>query len=189
VGLLVFAKRMGVNLSAIGIGVDFLQVVSLFSSFGFRWPIQLRSLFNASSVSSFNEQLFAPECSVGTWSFKSKYVAVLVHHAAAAPVSVKPLHNPLWLSCRCRWYLTQSIPLFLIGGLVGFVVADAVRVSLGVQGYFLSRVPLPKRVHHVSLVGFTVHWGRRGSEGGQPRIQVPFVPAQALLPVAAQPRP
>ena len=72
VALLVLARRHGVNLSALGIGVDFLQVVSLFSSFGFEWPIQLRSLFNASSVSSFNEQLFAPECSVGTWSFKAK---------------------------------------------------------------------------------------------------------------------
>lgn len=71
-GLLVFVQRMGVNLSALGIGVDFLQVVSLFSSFGFTWPIQLRSMFNASSVTSFNEQLFAPECSVGSWSFKGK---------------------------------------------------------------------------------------------------------------------
>jgi hypothetical protein len=73
-GLLVFAQRMGVNLAALGIGVDFLQVVSLFSSFGFQWPAQLTSLFNASSVTSFNEQLFAPECSVGTWSFRSKWV-------------------------------------------------------------------------------------------------------------------
>ncbi len=71
--LLVFARRKGVNLSALGIGVDFLQVVSLFSSFGFTWPAQLTSLFNASSVSSFNEQLMAPECSLGTWSFERKY--------------------------------------------------------------------------------------------------------------------
>jgi hypothetical protein len=27
-----------------------------------------------------------------------------------------------------RWYATQCIPLFFIGGLVGFVVVDAVRV-------------------------------------------------------------
>ncbi len=73
VALLVYARRKGVNLSALGIGVDFLQVVSLFSSFGFTWPTQLTSLFNASSVSSFNEQLMAPECSLGTWSFARKY--------------------------------------------------------------------------------------------------------------------
>lgn len=70
--LLVLARRYGVNLSALGITVDFLQVVSLFSSFGFSWPPELTSLFNASSTSSFNDQLVAPECSIGTWSFASK---------------------------------------------------------------------------------------------------------------------
>jgi hypothetical protein len=72
VALLVLARRYGVNLSALGIGVDFLQVVSLFSSFGFSWPPALTGLFNASSTSSFNDQLMAPECSIGTWSFASK---------------------------------------------------------------------------------------------------------------------
>jgi hypothetical protein len=71
-GLLVLARRNGINLSALGIGVDFLQVVSLFSSFGFQWPAELTSLFNASSTSSFNDQLVAPECSVGAWSFERK---------------------------------------------------------------------------------------------------------------------
>ena len=66
------ARMKGVNLAALGIGVDFLQVVSMFSSFGFKWPVQLTKLFNAASLSSFNEQLMAPECSVGTWGFKTR---------------------------------------------------------------------------------------------------------------------
>jgi hypothetical protein len=72
VALLVFARRFGINLSALGIGVDFLQVVSLFSSFGFNWPVQLTGLFNAASISSFNNQLLAPECSIGSFSFATK---------------------------------------------------------------------------------------------------------------------
>jgi hypothetical protein len=72
--LLGVARWKGVNLSALGIGVDFLQVVSLFSSFGFTWPPQLTALFAASSAASFNDQLVAPECSIGTWSFSRKYV-------------------------------------------------------------------------------------------------------------------
>ncbi len=48
------------------------QVVSLFSSFGFEWPVQLNSLFAASSMSTFNDQLIAPECSIGSWSFELK---------------------------------------------------------------------------------------------------------------------
>jgi hypothetical protein len=49
------------------------QVVSVFSSFGFKWPVQLTKLFAASSMTSFNDQLMAPECSIGTWSFEMKY--------------------------------------------------------------------------------------------------------------------
>jgi hypothetical protein len=100
-----FARHKGVNLSVLGIGVDFLQVcltsqggpspnavfspsrcyrrldshvsappqvVSVFSSFGFKWPVQLSKLFAAASMSSFNDQLMAPECSIGTWSFEMK---------------------------------------------------------------------------------------------------------------------
>jgi hypothetical protein len=45
----------------------------VFASFGFEWPVQLNKLFAASSMSSFNEQLMAPECSLGSWSFERKY--------------------------------------------------------------------------------------------------------------------
>jgi hypothetical protein len=51
-----------------------VQVVSVFSSFGFQWPVQLTKLFAASSMSTFNEQLMAPECSIGAWSFELKCV-------------------------------------------------------------------------------------------------------------------
>ncbi len=135
IGLMAFARHKGVNLSVLGIGVDFLQVrrapapgsppravrscqvhwdgsfgcsqdvdvpldaahvlrergpssalscrlplpppvqvVSVFSSFGFQWPVQLNKLFAASSMSTFNEQLMAPECSIGSWSFELKCV-------------------------------------------------------------------------------------------------------------------
>jgi hypothetical protein len=47
----------------------------VFTSFGFKWPIQLTKLFDAASATSFNEQLMAPECSIGAWGFELKYVA------------------------------------------------------------------------------------------------------------------
>ena len=56
-GLYLLARKANVSLSVIGVGVDFLQVVSLFSSFGFRWPPQLRSVFKVASASTVNEQL------------------------------------------------------------------------------------------------------------------------------------
>ncbi len=45
----VLCQRMRVSLSALGIGIDFVQVVSLFSSFGFAWPSELTKLFKAAS--------------------------------------------------------------------------------------------------------------------------------------------
>jgi hypothetical protein len=75
VALLVTARRMGFNVSALGIGVDFLQVVSMFTAFGFKWPAALTALFKIASISSFNEQLLAPECSISSWGFQVKYVS------------------------------------------------------------------------------------------------------------------
>jgi hypothetical protein len=57
VGFVVVCQRMRVSLSALGIGIDFVQVLSLFSSFGFAWPPALTKLFKAASSSAVNEQL------------------------------------------------------------------------------------------------------------------------------------
>lgn len=46
-----------------------------FSSFGFKWPTILSKMYNIASMTSFNEQFLAPECSVGGWSFQLKCVA------------------------------------------------------------------------------------------------------------------
>jgi hypothetical protein len=143
VSLLVFARKKGVNMSALGIGIDFLQIVSIFrcawklsaapatfpsmcapclptartcavvfpvccvgawvSSFGFKWPPQLTVLFSAASSSSFNQQLLAPECSVGNVGFQAK------------------------------WFLLQSTPLVFIAGLVLVTVVDALWVRVAME--------------------------------------------------------
>jgi hypothetical protein len=43
-----------------------------FTSFGFTWPPMLLKMYNVASMTSFNEQLLAPECSIGGWGFKVK---------------------------------------------------------------------------------------------------------------------
>ena len=57
-------------------------------SFGFQWPVQLTSLFNIASMTSVNEQLMAPECTIGSWGFEMK------------------------------WYLMQALPLVFVFGFV-----------------------------------------------------------------------
>ena len=89
IALLISARRLGVNMSALGIGVDFLQIVSMFTAFGFQWPVELTSLFKVASTSTVNEQLMAPECSISSWGFEMKFVLA----------SVDPLTH---LDCQ-RW--------------------------------------------------------------------------------------
>ncbi len=74
VSALLFAKKKGIDLSTVGIAVDFLQVLSILTSFGFKWPMILSNVFASASSVSFNEQLVAPECSIGTVPFDKKCV-------------------------------------------------------------------------------------------------------------------
>ena len=53
------------------------QIMSIFTSFNFKWPVSLVKLFNIASAATYNEQLMAPECSVSVWSFAFKYEACL----------------------------------------------------------------------------------------------------------------
>jgi hypothetical protein len=71
-------RRKNINMTALSLGIDFLQIVSIFTSFGFLWPNELNDLFNAASVASLNDQLLAPECTVHSWSVQRKWFAVQV---------------------------------------------------------------------------------------------------------------
>ncbi len=138
--LLVWARRAGVNMSALGIGVDFLQIVSMFTAFGFTWPSELTSLFKVASTSTFNEQLMAPECSLSGWGFQMKCVActpVIVSLALTATLSwnVALRCTSAWCLFAClfgRWFMMQSVPLLFI-----FAVGTVTAVDVGqVRAWF-----------------------------------------------------
>ena len=74
VGVAVYFRKQHINGSIISIGLDFLQIFSIFTSLDFSWPPQLKSLFQAASASTFNTQVLAPECSISNWSFSVKCV-------------------------------------------------------------------------------------------------------------------
>ncbi len=108
----------------------------MFSSFGFQWPVQLTKLFAASSMSTFNEQLMAPECSFGAWSFELK--CVLGRTCSAYLVSVCG-EAPCFFVCAyvrdcCRWYMMQAVPLVFLGGLLGLAVVYRMRVRCARYG-------------------------------------------------------
>ena len=80
--LIAYGKRQRINISALSIGIDFMQVVSIFTSFGFQWPSGLSAIFTAASAATFNDQLLAPECTLQGWTFESKWFAVQLVPAA-----------------------------------------------------------------------------------------------------------
>ena len=75
--LAAIAHKKRINMSALGIGVDFLQIISIFTSFDFQWPVSLKKLFAVASATTYNDQLVAPECSVKTWTFELKWYVCL----------------------------------------------------------------------------------------------------------------
>ena len=77
-GVIVYCRKKRINMTALSVGVDFMQIVSIFSSFGFAWPSELSSVFTAASAAALNDQLLAPECSVAGWSLTRKWLAVQI---------------------------------------------------------------------------------------------------------------
>lgn len=71
-GVAAYLKKHRVSTSVIGIGLDFMQILSIFTSLNFQWPASLKSLFEAASASTFNTQVLAPECTVSGWNFTTK---------------------------------------------------------------------------------------------------------------------
>ncbi len=69
VGLFAFwTNKKKINLVGLTIGVDFMQILSMFGGFDFDWPIALKRMYTSTSTFSFNLELVAPEC-----SFSAKY--------------------------------------------------------------------------------------------------------------------
>ena len=89
------------NTAIISIGLDFFQILSIFTSLNFQWPAQLKTLFQLSSASTFNTQVLAPECSITVWSFESKWYAVqIIPLLIMLPLAVIAL--VVWVTVRPR---------------------------------------------------------------------------------------
>ena len=54
---------------------DFLQVLSMFSGFGFKWPSAVYDVYDALSLLNFNFELLAPECSVSL-NYEAKWYVI-----------------------------------------------------------------------------------------------------------------
>ena len=80
--------RLKINVGVISIGIDYFQVLGMFSSQKIPWPRVMMILFDYLSAFSFNLDVAAPECAGG-----------------GVPVYVK-------------WFMTQFIPIAILVGLL-----------------------------------------------------------------------
>lgn len=58
-----YVHKKNVNLGVLVVGVDYLQVLSIFATTAVRWPSLLDNFYTGASIFSFNVNLTAPECS------------------------------------------------------------------------------------------------------------------------------
>ena len=65
-------NKKQVNLAVISIGVDYLQVLAIFSQVKVQWPPAVRELLTVMSAFNLNIEIVAPECLVPDVSFKTK---------------------------------------------------------------------------------------------------------------------
>ena len=57
-------NKKRVNLAALSIGIDFMQVIAMFAAFNFKWPPLVISTLSVMSAAAFNLQALAPECAL-----------------------------------------------------------------------------------------------------------------------------
>jgi hypothetical protein len=93
-------NRKAVNVAFLSIGVDYFQVLAMFSRSNVKWPTGLQNLFLALSAFNFNIDVTAPESAMPNVGFKSKWCFM-----QALPVSAMSLfgllHIVQYLRKRC----------------------------------------------------------------------------------------
>ncbi len=75
VSIAYWLDKKRVNLAALSIGIDFVQVIAMFGAFNFHWPPLASGLFSTMSAAAFNLQVLAPDC-LAQWTVLQKWFLV-----------------------------------------------------------------------------------------------------------------
>ncbi|KAA0148493.1 hypothetical protein FNF28_07451 [Cafeteria roenbergensis] len=74
-------QKKNVQLAGLSVGVDMMQILSVFAALDLSWPVEIRTVWTTVSMTTFSIQILAPECSVKL-EYADKFFAV----AAIPPV-------------------------------------------------------------------------------------------------------
>ncbi len=113
--------QKGPSVAAIGIAVDFTQVISLFGALEMDWPGPILAVFKVASATASNADVTSPECSVSIGYIPKWYFYQgLPLGAIAVGIIVNYLHILFklvfhWSRRKEPGYLTKHSP-----GMIGF---------------------------------------------------------------------
>merc|ERR1712195_268364 len=68
-----WAQSHKINISILSIGVDYFQVLSIFSGLRVRWPFWVKEVLQILSLFNFNIDIAAPECIFTGFDYKTKW--------------------------------------------------------------------------------------------------------------------
>jgi hypothetical protein len=73
-----FLNQKGINIAVISIGIDFFQVLAIFSQTRIKWPPVVKELFHVLSAFNLNIEIVAPECLIPDVSYKAKFWFIML---------------------------------------------------------------------------------------------------------------
>lgn len=106
-GVGVYLQKKQVQLSGLSVGLDFLQILSVFASLDMDWPIEMRTMYNTVSATTFSLQILAPECTIEV-TFVDKFLAVAMIPPALALASLSIVVVD-FLRRLCRAYIKHRL--------------------------------------------------------------------------------
>lgn len=112
--LLATARPGPTKIFSPGIGLAFVQLVSLYHGFSVNWPNLVLGAFDAASLTNLNIELFSPECSVeltywSKWFFKMM-VPVMVVGTFALYYALLPCADTTSRMARASWRWMKQKP-------------------------------------------------------------------------------
>jgi hypothetical protein len=70
-----FLIKKGPSIAVTGIGLDYFQVLSIFTAFGVQWPRPVKDVLNVVSVSNMNIELVSPQCTIA-FEYHQKWLVI-----------------------------------------------------------------------------------------------------------------
>lgn len=72
-----FLNKSNIDVALVQIGIDYFQVLAIFSSARIKWPAIIRDIFHIMSAFNLNLEITAPECLVPDIAFVTKWLIIM----------------------------------------------------------------------------------------------------------------